>query len=187
MVAAAEAEVMAQANAQADMRAEAEAKAEVGAEVLGAGGVAKPKKASETDQLETDPEKLAYRMAQGFFSVVETGTGDEWLQAYHPAVRDAYVVRPGKGGYPYLENVAGRLQAVGFRPDATGKLWVRPKVVDGVRSAIDLTTLQGLPPVPAAPAAAPAAPAPRAGLRAAGQVGDGRIHPKTGLPLDFWG
>ena len=135
---------------------------------------------SETDHLETDAEKLAYRMAQGLFSVVETGTGDAWLQAYHPAVRDAYVVRPGKGGYRYLRNVAGRLQAVGFRPDATGKLWVRPKVVDGVRSAIDLTTLQELPPVPAAPA-------PRPADQVGGpQVGASRVDPKTGLPLDFW-
>ena len=183
VVAAAEVEVTAQAKAQADVRAEVEAKAEVGTEV-GAGAGARPKKVSETDHLETDAEKLAYRMAQGFFSVVETGTGDAWLQAYHPAVRDAYVVRPGKGGYAYLRNVAGRLQAVGFRPDATGKLWVRPKVVDGVRSAIDLTTLQELPPVPAAAAgtAAPAPPAPRP----ADQVGDSPVDTKTGLPLDFW-
>jgi len=156
---------------------------------VGAGAGGGPKKASETDHLETDAEKLAYRMAQGLFSVVETGTGDAWLQAYHPAVRDAYVVRPGKGGYRYLRNVAGRLQAVGFRPDATGKLWVRPKVVDGVRSAIDLTTLQELPPVPAAPAgaAAPAAPAPRPADQVGGpQVGASRVDPKTGLPLDFW-
>ena len=142
------------------------------------------RKASETDSLETDAEKLAYRMAQGFFSVVETGTDDDWLQAYHPALRDAYVVRPGKGGYPYLKNVAGRLQAVGFRLDASGKVWVRPKVVDGVRSAIDVTTLQERA-VPAAPAAAPAALAVPA-ARPADQVVDSPVDRKTGLPADYW-
>ena len=190
VVAAAEAEVKAAAAAAkaevkaAKAKAKAEAEVGAGAEV-GAKAVAKPRKASETDSLETDAEKLAYRMAQGFFSVVETGTGDDWLQAYHPALREAYVVRPGKGGYPYLKNVAGRLQAVGFRLDATGKVWVRPKVVDGVRSAIDVTTLQELavPAVPAAaPAAAPAAPA----TRPADQVVDSLVDRKTGLPAGYW-
>ena len=178
-VAAVVAAVEAQANgvkakAEAGVKAvKAEAKAE--AEV-GAGAAAKPRKASETDSLETDAEKLSYRMKQGFFSVVETGTGDDWLQTYHPALREAYVVRPGKGGYPYLKHVAGRLQAVGFRLDATGKVWVRPKVVDGVRSAIDVTTLLERA-VPAAPAAAPAA-------WPADQVVDSLVDRKTGLPAD---
>ena len=99
---------------------------------------ARLKQASETDALESVEEKLAYRMAQGLFSVVETGTGDAWLEAYHPTLSDAYVVRPGKGGYRYLSNVAGRLEAVGFRFDAESKVWLRPKAA----GLIDRKTLR---------------------------------------------
>ena len=136
--------------------------------------MAKPRKASVTDGFESDAEKLAFRMAQGFFSVVETGTGDDWLQAFHPGLREAYVVRPGKGGYPYLNNVAGRLQAVGFRFDANVRAWVRPKVVDGVQSAIDVRTLEER----RAPAV-PAAPPPERSV-------DSLVDRKTGLPADYW-
>ena len=189
VVAAAVAEVEAAAAMQAETTAEtmadmAEAKTRAEAETGAVGAAAaKARKASETDGLDTDAEKLAYRMAQGFFSVVETGTGDDWLQAYHPALREAYVVRPGKAGYPYLKNVAGRLQAVGFLLDTTGKVWIRPKVVDGVRSAIDVTTLQERA-VPAAPAVL-AAPVTQAALPTARDV-DSLVDRKTGLPVGYW-
>jgi hypothetical protein len=99
---------------------------------------------------------------QGLFSVVETGTDDEWLKAHHPALRDVYVVRPGKGGYRYLRNVADRLQAVGFQFDVDSNVWIRPKVVAGVPSLIDVRTLQEKRPPPEG------------------------VDTRTGLPLDYW-
>jgi len=108
------------------------------------GAAASSRRASVTDAFGTDAEKLAYRLAEGLFSVVEAGTGDPWLEAYHPDLRDAYVVKPGTGGYRYLNNVAARLEGIGFVLDAERRLWVRPKVVGGVESLLDVNTLECL-------------------------------------------
>ena len=165
----------------------------------GAAGAEKGEKkggGSATDAFETDEAKLAYRMGEGMFSVVEGGTGDAWLAAFHPSLAGAavYVVKPGRGGLRYLGNVAGRLNNVGFEYDHAARAWVRQRVIGGVERPIDLVTLQPREAVTAAlptPAAMPPAPPTDATPSPAPAVApaDGpQVERKssTGLPVDFW-
>ena len=152
---------------------------------------------SVTDAFETDEAKLAHRMGEGMFSVVEGGTGDAWLQAFHPSLADAavYVVKPGRGGLKYLGNVAGRLNSVSFEYDQAARAWVRPKVIGGIERPIDLMTLQPrkaaavAPPTPTAtpPTSSPTdtSPSPAPAVAAA-DVRQVERKSSTGLPVDFW-
>ena len=124
---------------------------------------------SVTDQFESPAEKLAFRMNEGMFSVIDLADVSEPSDASFAAVkgllatRSAYAVKPGQGGNRYLTNIASRLQACGFVYDGPSGVWLFPKLVDGVERQLDMTTLQivggakvaGPPQQPPSPVVAP--------------------------------
>ena len=98
---------------------------------LGLGSSAGGSASAKTDQFETVEEKLAFRMQQGLFSVVDldVSVNAEWASAKGLGGRAAacYAVKPGRGGNRYLNNIEERLILAGFSRDVASGLWLRPK------------------------------------------------------------
>jgi len=104
------------------------------------------KRVSPTDNFVSAEDKLAFRMNEGMFAVLDLEEYDpefdDW-KSFPPHLKgmEAYAIRPLRGGYRYLENVKQRLNEAGFQCDAHG-IWIRPKVIQGVERLIDLETLK---------------------------------------------
>ena len=99
---------------------------------------------ASTDQFECEADKLAYRMREGMFRVIDVDVDGNMDWPPLEVALGTYAIKPGNGGHRYLRNIAARLNAVGFYLDSSTNIWLRPKVIDGKERLLNLETLHEL-------------------------------------------